>query len=108
MEKTRSISIWALFSLVVICASAGAVLGNNAVRRSMLTPGVGANTFVQLGKPGSGPLQRPDILFPDKTASTGQLGVPVRSPVDFNGDGKTDFVVVRNTGGGASGQLTGF
>ncbi len=28
--------------------------------------------------------------------------------VDFNGDGKTDFSVVRNTGGGPSGQITWF
>ena len=30
------------------------------------------------------------------------------APVDFNGDGKTDFVVVRNTGGGSGGQVTWF
>ena len=30
------------------------------------------------------------------------------APVDFNGDGKTDFVVVRNTGGGSGGQITWF
>ncbi len=28
------------------------------------------------------------------------------APVDFNGDGKTDFVVIRNTGGGPTGQIT--
>jgi hypothetical protein len=28
--------------------------------------------------------------------------------VDFNGDGKTDFTVVRNTGGGPGGQITWF
>ena len=34
--------------------------------------------------------------------------VPVQRVVDFNGDGRTDFAVVRNTGGGPSGQLTWF
>ncbi len=33
---------------------------------------------------------------------------PNDAPVDSNGDGTTDYVVVRNTGGGASGQLTWF
>ncbi len=30
------------------------------------------------------------------------------APVDFNGDGRTDYVVVRNTGGGGAGQVTWF
>lgn len=33
---------------------------------------------------------------------------PVQNVVDFNGDGKTDFAVARNTGGGPSGQITWF
>ena len=32
--------------------------------------------------------------------------VATDAPVDMNGDSKTDFVVVRNTGGGAGGQVT--
>jgi subtilisin-like proprotein convertase family protein len=34
--------------------------------------------------------------------------VPVQNIVDMNGDGKTDWSVVRNTGGGPSGQITWF
>ena len=30
------------------------------------------------------------------------------APVDYNGDGKTDYSVVRNTGGGPTGQVTWF
>ena len=33
---------------------------------------------------------------------------PVQNVIDFNADGRTDFAVVRNTGGGASGQITWF
>jgi hypothetical protein len=34
--------------------------------------------------------------------------VPHDAAVDFNGDGKTDYTIVRNTGGGAGGQVTWF
>jgi hypothetical protein len=41
------------------------------------------------------------------TAAAPCSAVPTTdAPVDFNGDGKTDFAVVRNTGGGPSGQIT--
>ena len=33
---------------------------------------------------------------------------PANVPVDLNGDGKTDFTVVRNTGGGTGGAVTWF
>lgn len=33
---------------------------------------------------------------------------PVQNQVDFNGDGRTDFAVVRNTGGGPAGQISWF
>jgi FG-GAP-like repeat len=46
-------------------------------------------------------------LVPSQISRTAQAGTGVnRKSVDFNGDGKSDYVVVRNTGGGAGGQIT--
>ncbi len=49
---------------------------------------------------------------PRNTSSTATGCIPTlvaaQHIVDFNGDGKTDFSVVRNTGGGAGGQITWF
>ncbi len=39
---------------------------------------------------------------------TGGPAVVADAPVDFTGDGKTDYAVVRNTGGGPGGQITWF
>lgn len=36
------------------------------------------------------------------------LSIVVDAPLDYDGDAKTDWVVVRNTGGGPSGQITWF
>jgi hypothetical protein len=36
---------------------------------------------------------------------TGVVAPTTDAPVDFNGDGKTDYAVVRNVGGGPSGQV---
>jgi hypothetical protein len=44
----------------------------------------------------------------DDISVTGGPAAPPQHVVDFNGDGKTDFAVVRNTGGGAGGQVTWF
>ncbi len=38
----------------------------------------------------------------------GGTGVAANGPLDYNGDGKTDYAVVRNMGGGANGQLRWF
>jgi hypothetical protein len=43
------------------------------------------------------------IITPLSSATT-----PARAALDYNCDGKTDYVVVRNTGGGSSGQSTWF
>lgn len=38
----------------------------------------------------------------------GLIALPAATVGDYNGDGKTDFAIVRNTGGGPSGQITWF
>ncbi|MGI8813319.1 MAG: hypothetical protein ACR2IH_12455, partial [Pyrinomonadaceae bacterium] len=42
------------------------------------------------------------------TINTGGTAVTLQHVVDYDGDGKTDWSVVRNTGGGANGQVTWF
>lgn len=45
----------------------------------------------------------------DITTGSAQAGCPTaKAPLDYDGDGKTDATVVRNTGGGSSGQITWF
>ncbi len=62
--------------------------------------------FVVNGGP-SGP--RSDYIGIDTFSYTPASDiVPSQNVVDFNGDGKTDFALVRNTGGGAGGQITWF
>jgi len=44
----------------------------------------------------------------DISVTAGAAPTPSKAFVDYNGDGKTDFSVVRNTGGGPGGQVTWF
>jgi hypothetical protein len=53
-------------------------------------------------------LQADGIRVGTSWAAVTTASAPVDAPLDFNGDGKTDFTVVRNTGGGAGGQITWF
>jgi hypothetical protein len=109
MEKTKFVSALTLISLLMICVSASAIFGRTASRS--LFSGAGSNQLEQLGGPSTDPLPIPNIFSTNRSKSVANLGpqgFASHAPVDFNGDGKTDFVVVRNTGGGANGQLTWF
>lgn len=46
------------------------------------------------------------VSMQDVTVGSGPTPPSNDAPVDINGDGKTDFVTVRNTGGGTGGQIT--
>lgn len=46
------------------------------------------------------------IIGVDTVTYSPAAAVPVQHVLDFNGDGRTDYAVVRNTGGGSDGQMT--
>jgi hypothetical protein len=112
MEKTRSVSLVAAIVLAstflflsTITANASGTLG----RRMDLGAGTVGNRLLPLRGGRSADPQVPAILQPTTgEVSFGDLGATPDVIADFNGDGKTDFTVVRNTGGGNPGQLTWF
>lgn len=53
-------------------------------------------------------LQADGIRIGTSWASISTAVAPHDAAVDFNGDGKTDYTIVRNTGGGTGGQATWF
>jgi len=115
MEKTRFVSGAATVSLAALFMIFSSVSINAvgfAKPRTIESSMTGGNRLLQLGRPNATAPQVPDILRPStKEVTLDDLtpqGVVLDAPVDFNGDGKTDFAVVRNTGGGANGQLTWF
>lgn len=48
------------------------------------------------------------VTMQDVTVGGGPMPPANDAPVDFNGDGKSDFVMTRNVGGGPSGQVRWF
>lgn len=44
----------------------------------------------------------------DISVTTTANPATLKTPLDYNGDGRTDYTVVRNTGGGSGGQVTWF
>ena len=71
------------------------LLAASVVVAAILIPSSSTTTLV--AAPTSGPAG----------ATAGMQGVTL-APVDFDGDLKTDWAIVRNTGGGPNGQLTWF
>jgi CSLREA domain-containing protein len=53
-------------------------------------------------------LPRPAGGSCDKGSTERVVAAPAQNYIDMNGDGKTDYSVVRNTGGGPGGQITWF
>ena len=66
---------------------------------------VGFRYFVELGGPTG---DNSNFIGIDTFEYVPAAAPATDAPVDFNGDSKTDFVVVRNTGGGSGGQVTWF
>jgi len=116
MEKTKLVSACAaamLAALILIFASSNITAAGTGLRRTIDSSQTGANRLLPMH---TAPSVRQDgkedaLIQEFKPVTLDDLqpeGAVADAPVDFNGDGRTDFVVVRNTGGGPSGQLTWF
>ncbi|MFN6964200.1 MAG: FG-GAP repeat domain-containing protein [Pyrinomonadaceae bacterium] len=69
-----------------------------------------ATVSLRQGSATTAPTARVDAIRVGTTWASVTQGSTVNQQhvIDFNGDGKTDFAVVRNTGGGTGGQVTWF
>jgi len=85
---------------------AATVTASDVATQTDVNPGT---VSLRQGATATSPTVRVDgIRIGTTWASITQAAAPVQAPIDFNGDGKTDYAVVRNTGGGANGQVTWF
>lgn len=111
MEKTRFVSGLAAGAAALFIALNASPASAVGFERPQLggTEQTTGNRLLPLGSPDKNAPQVPEILQPStQEVNLVPQGFVQDAPVDLNGDLKTDFVVVRNTGGGASGQLTWF
>ena len=84
------------------------VSATDVATQSDITP---ASAALRQGATATAPTVRVDgIRVGTSWESVTQAGTPAQTQhvVDFNGDGKTDFAVVRNVGGGPGGQVRWF
>jgi hypothetical protein len=91
---------------------ADATTGGTATQvtpRSLLLP-AGANNqaLVEVRVITTNAVGNDEHVGVDDVSVTSGPSTPVQNVIDYNGDGRTDFSVVRNTGGGPSGQITWF
>ena len=61
--------------------------------------------FVEMGGPTG---DNSNFIGIDTVSYTAGAAVAADGPLDYNGDGRSDYVVVRNVGGGANGQVNFF
>ncbi|HEX8735521.1 MAG TPA: choice-of-anchor J domain-containing protein [Pyrinomonadaceae bacterium] len=73
------------------------------------TPGTGRLAFRYFVTNGGPSGDNSDYIGIDTfSVNTGDPPPPGDTPLDYNGDGRTDYVVVRKTGSGSPGQVTWF
>jgi hypothetical protein len=108
-----TVFVAAVAAIIVFAPISASALGRSFIRTSNSSETVGNRIIRQtdFASP-SNPLELPLLegrsVVQTRSSQTDNVpeGIVVDAPVDLNGDGKTDYVVVRNTGGGVGGQLT--
>ncbi|HEX8371000.1 MAG TPA: choice-of-anchor J domain-containing protein [Pyrinomonadaceae bacterium] len=89
--------VWTEFTITLAGLPAGGASGRIAFRYFVTNGGPAGDNSNYIG-----------IDTFSYTPGTIVAPTDVEAPLDYNGDNKTDYVVVRNTGGGSGGQVTWF